>query len=131
MQTHQASIVFRALSTLTVAAALVLLAAACQSTSAPDGDGGPAPAVTCSTQSDCPSGTSCSFEIDLGCAVGGECRILPLDPDADTTQCAGQAGPACACNGQTIQVLPCWDFLAPMAVSAMGACGSQDAGAGG
>jgi hypothetical protein len=77
---------------------------------------------------DCPAGSDCSFEIDLKCDVMGECRALPSAADADITQCAGQAGPACACNGQTIQVPPCWDYFAPMAVAYMGACGSPDGG---
>ncbi len=106
-------------------AGLAFAATACQTDEAPAGDGGPPPVVECRTDKDCPAASNCSFPIDIGCTAIGECRSFPAD--ADVTMCSSPGGPACACNGQTIDVPPCWNFLAQLAVLHMGAC---DAGAG-
>lgn len=112
-----------------LAVATVVLAIACTTTSAPDNDGGPPAPVFCQTDAQCPSGTNCTFPIDVGCTALGECRDVSMLGDPADGECT-PAGPACACNGQTIQVPACWDSLAPVAVFSLGPCGVGDAGVG-
>jgi hypothetical protein len=112
---------------LIVGAALALIAG-CETQTQDGGDGG---IVFCKTDKDCPSGSNCSFPIDVGCTALGECRSFA--PPADTSDCS-PAMTACACSGMTIAVPACWNYLAPMAVQSTGPCGDGgivDAGAGG
>jgi hypothetical protein len=124
VRTTQASLVLRALRVLGLLG-LALTGLACETKTVDGADGGP---ILCRATTDCPSGSDCTFPIDVGCTAIGECREFPSTPDSQVSMCESPGGPACTCNGETIQVPPCWDYYAQAAVSHMGACGASDGG---
>ena len=108
-------------SVVALVAAIPLLAmsvVACETSSVP-ADTPDAALVFCKVDTDCPSGTRCTYPIDVGCMALGECR--DMTPPADTSNC-DLGGPVCACSGMTITVPPCWNSLSPVPASGEGAC---------
>jgi hypothetical protein len=64
----------------------------------------------CTTNADCASGLSCSYEILVGCGAKGECREF-----IESGECTA-ATTACGCDGKVVQVPACWMGFAPAPV---------------